>query len=67
MDGGPRIACSARPEARAAGGYFFSMARHFACVMPIAWCHANADRVQITAAGAIGPVFSAHGDNLYPS
>lgn len=32
----------------------------------IAWCHGNADRVQITAAGAIGPVFSAHGDNLYP-
>lgn len=32
----------------------------------IAWCHANASRVQITAAGAIGPVFTVERENLYP-
>jgi hypothetical protein len=32
----------------------------------IAWCHANASRVQITSAGAVGPVFETGTDTLYP-
>lgn len=32
----------------------------------IAWCHTHAIRVQITSTGAVGPVFEADGDTLYP-